>query len=104
MALETIPEEFGPRDRETAIRGRSGDIVTPLAASVSTHAPSEPSRGQLAPPSASTSPRIDGMLAIRRLKQEMTIIYSSRSSDAATSAARPSQRAAATTPAAAAMP
>src|ERR1700744_3257310 len=34
------------------LAGRSGDMVTPLAASVSTQAPSEPSRGQLAPPSA----------------------------------------------------
>ena len=36
------------------LAGCSGDIVTPLAASVSTHPPSDPSRGQLAPPSAST--------------------------------------------------
>ena len=36
------------------LAGRSGDIATPFAESVSTHAPSEPSRGQLAPPSAST--------------------------------------------------
>ena len=39
------------------LAGRNGDIATPLAASVSTHAPSEPSRGQLAPPSASTVAR-----------------------------------------------
>jgi len=36
------------------LAGRSGEILTPLAASVCTHAPSEPRRGQLAPPSAST--------------------------------------------------
>src|SRR3954447_23662587 len=65
--------------------GRSGDIVTPLAASASTHSPSEPSRGQLAPPSPRTvgpgpgpvapaepqhgRTHIDGLLAIRRLEQ-----------------------------------
>ena len=36
------------------LAGRSGEIATPFAASVSTHPPSDPSRGQLAPPSAST--------------------------------------------------
>src|SRR5258708_13204708 len=44
-------------DQATAkpqLADRSGDMVTPLPARMSTHAPSEPSRGQLAPPSAST--------------------------------------------------
>ncbi len=36
------------------LAGRSGDIATSFAASVSTQPPSDPSRGQLAPPSAST--------------------------------------------------
>ena len=39
------------------LAGLNGDIATPLAASVSTHAPFDPSRGQLAPPSASTVAR-----------------------------------------------
>ena len=35
--------------------GRSGATATPAFASASTQPPSEPSRGQLAPPSASTT-------------------------------------------------
>ena len=57
------------------LAGRSGDIVTPLAASVSTHAPSDPSRGQLAPPSASTvALRIDDARSVRRFKQQAALL------------------------------
>src|SRR5262249_13224220 len=36
------------------LAGASGAVFTPAACSVSTHSPPDPSRGQLAPPSAST--------------------------------------------------
>src|ERR1700722_18466990 len=39
------------------LAGVRGEIATPLAASTSIHPPSDPSRGQLAPPSASTAAR-----------------------------------------------
>jgi hypothetical protein len=40
--------------RKPQLAGRSGLIVTPASARAATQPPSEPSRGQLAPPSAST--------------------------------------------------
>src|SRR6516165_1343384 len=52
--------------------GRSGDIATPLAASTLAHAPSEPSRGQLAPPSANTVAR--PVLAVRSLKSQIALV------------------------------
>ena len=87
------------------LAGRSGDILTPLAASVSAHDPSEPSRGQLAPPSASTvACGLDDARSVRCLKTQTAVLVPAGPAMAQRQLARPSNPAAAAMPAARATP